>query len=159
MNGHVFVSYSQIDADEFAVCLADALEAGPPSYEVWLDVRAMQPGEQDWDRQLVEAIKTCEALLLLMTVDSVRDESGCKPEWVAALRYKRPVIPVGLDAEAELPFRFSSRQYIDFSSGFQTGLARLRKHLSWMGWSAGVLQDLRNRLADAEYELPHARAA
>ena len=115
MNGHYFVSYSRIDGAEFALRLADELEAGPPSYRVWLDVREMQPGQQDWDRQLVEAIQTCAALLLVMTDDSVRDESGCKPEWVAALRYKKPVIPVRLVADVELPFRLSSRQFIEFS--------------------------------------------
>jgi TIR domain len=159
MGGHLFISYSRIDGGEFALRLADALEAGPPSYGVWLDVREMQSGQQDWDRQLVEAIKICIGLLFVMSDDSVRDESGCKPEWVAGLRYKRPVIPVRLHSGAELPFRLGSRQFIDFSDSFDIGLAQLRKHLSWTGTPAGVLQDLRNRRADAEYELPRAELA
>jgi TIR domain-containing protein len=44
MGGHYFVSYSRIDGAEFALRLADELEAGPPSYSVWLDRRDMQPG-------------------------------------------------------------------------------------------------------------------
>ncbi|MDQ3881250.1 MAG: TIR domain-containing protein, partial [Chloroflexota bacterium] len=159
MTGHYFISYSRLEeGTRFALRLADELEAGPPPYRVFVDVRGMQPGP-DWDRQLVEAIQTCEGVLFVMTDDSVRDESGCKPEWVAALRYKKPVIPLRLSPRAELPFRLGSRQFIDFSDCFQTGLAQLRKHLSWRASPAGVLQDLRERLADAEYELPRADPA
>ena len=72
------------------------------------------------------------------------------------MRYKKPVIPVRLHPGAELPFRLSSRQFIDFSDSFATGLAQLREHLAWRSTPAGVLQDLRDRRADAEHELPRA---
>src|SRR4051812_42862297 len=159
MTGHYFISYSRLEVGtRFVLRLADVLVAGPPSYRVFVDVREMRPG-QDWDRQLVEAIQTCVAVLFVMTEDSVRDESGCKAEWVAALRYKKPVIPLRLSAAAELPFRLSSRQFIDFSDRYETGLARLRKHLVRRASAAGVLDDLRSRYADAEYELPRADRA
>src|SRR5262249_21994540 len=144
MTGHYFISYSRLEeARQFVLRLADELEAGPPSYPVFVDRRDMQPG-QDWDRQLVEAIQSSVGVLFVMTDDSVRDESGCKPEWVAALRYKKPVIPLRLSGEVDLPFRLGSRQFVDFSDGFETGLARLRKHLEWTSSPAGVLQDLRD---------------
>jgi tetratricopeptide (TPR) repeat protein len=159
MSGHYFISYSRLEeGTQFALRLTDELEARPPSYRMFVDVRAMQPG-QDWDRQLVEAIQTCAGMLFVMTDDSVRDESGCKAEWVAALRYKKPIIPLRLSPRAELPFRLGSRQFIDFSDRFETGLAQLRQHLSWRVSPAGVLQDLRERRADAEYELPRADPA
>jgi hypothetical protein len=150
---YYFISYSRRDAPEFATRLADELRAGPPQYRAWVDRREMQPGQQDWDSQLVEAIKTCAALVFVMTTDSVRDESGCKNEWVAALRYKKPVIPVRLHAGAELPFRLNSLQFIDFSESFDTGVAQLRRHLAWVSTPAGVLQSLRSRQADAEFQL------
>jgi len=121
-----------------------------------LDVRQIQPGQQDWDRQLVEAIKTCAALVFVMSEDSVRDESGSKPEWVAALRYKRPVIPVRVASGVEMPFRLSSRQFIDFCPDFETGLAQLRNYFAWIETPDGVLQDLRYQFADAERDLPRA---
>jgi len=156
---HYFVSYSRNDGADFALSLADKLQAGPPPYRVWVDTREMQPGRQDWDDQLVEAIQTCRGLLFVMSPDSVRIGSGCKDEWVWALKYKKPVIPVRLHADADLPFRLSSRQFVDFSQGFDTGLAQLRSYLSWASTPSGVLQELRNRLADAERELPRADPA
>jgi hypothetical protein len=58
--------------------------------------------------------------------------------------------------EAELPFRLGSREYINFTGSFDTALARLRRHLSWMDSPAGQLQALKYRLADAQRELPPA---
>ena len=158
MNGHYFVSYSRVDGAEYAGRLADRLVAGPPSYAVWLDVRDEQPG-LDWDDQITEAIQTCRGLLFVITVDSVQEHSACKPEWVWALKYKKPVIPLRVDAGADLPFRLSSRQYIDFSGGFDIGLARLRTYLDSAGSPKWVLQELRYQLAEAERELPRADPA
>jgi tetratricopeptide (TPR) repeat protein len=156
VNAHYFISYSRIDGAQFALRLADDMAAGSPSYQPWVDVRKLQPGQQDWDRQLVDAIKTCAALVFVMSEDSVRDESGCKPEWVAALRYKRPLIPVRVASGVELPFRLSSRQFIDFSPDFGTGLTRLRNYFAWTETPEGVLQDLRSQFADAARDLPRA---
>jgi tetratricopeptide (TPR) repeat protein len=158
MDGRFFISYSRGDAAEFAERLADRLAAGPPSYAVWLDVRDEKPG-MDWDNQIRDAIQACPGLLFVMTRDSVQDHSACKPEWVCALKYKKPVIPLRVDADAGLPFRLSSRQYIDFSGDFEVGLAKLRIYLGWMGSPEWVLQDLRDQLTEAERELPRADTA
>jgi tetratricopeptide (TPR) repeat protein len=152
---HYFISYSGVDGGDFALSLADALTAGPPPILVWVDKRELRPGE-DWDEQIVEAIKTSRGLLFVMTTDSVKPNSVCKDEWVRALKYKKPVIPLRFDRDAELPFRLGSRQYLDFTGSVETGLARLRRHLSWMDTPAGALQALKERLADAERELPRA---
>jgi tetratricopeptide (TPR) repeat protein len=122
---------------------------------VWLDVRDLQPGV-DWDIQIRDALRDCSGLLFVVTVDSVQDYSATKPEWVRALKYKKPVIPLRFDADAELPLRLESRQGIDFSDGFDAGLARLRNYLDSVGSPKWVLQDLRNQLAEAERELPRA---
>jgi tetratricopeptide (TPR) repeat protein len=155
MGDFYFVSYSRVEAEELARRLADRLMAGPPSYGTWLDVRDIQPG-RDWDIQIRDAIQNCTGLLFVMTPDSVQDFSSSKDEWGWALKYKKPVIPLRLDPDAGLPFRLQSRQYIDFSPGFDIGLAKLRDHFDWLGTSEGRLQELRVRLADAERELPRA---
>jgi len=156
VDDHVFVSYSRVDGSEFVLGLVDPLTAGPPPFSVWFDQRKLRPGEA-WDRQLVEAIRGCRAALFVMTRDSVLDSSVCKREWVRALKYKKPVIPLLIDPEAELPFQLEPRQYIDFTDSFEEGLARLRQHLAWMDSPEGVLQALVERLEDAERELPRAR--
>jgi hypothetical protein len=92
-----------------------------------------------------------------MTEDSVRDYSSSEHEWAWALKYKKSVIPLRFNSKAKLPFRLSSRQYIDFTDGFEEGLAKLREHFNWLKSPVGVLRELRFRLADAERELPRAR--
>jgi len=148
MPNHHFISYSSADALDFALKLTDALIVGPPPFAAWLDKRELRPGD-DWDSQLAEAIKVCESLIFVMSRDSVEDGSVCKAEWTRAFRYKKPVTPLRLHRDAELPFRFGARQFIDFSSDFAIGLARLRTHLGWLNTPAGQLQALKDRLADA----------
>src|ERR671933_372719 len=94
MPGHHFISYSSVDAQDFALRLCDTLTAGPPSFPAWLDKRRLQPGD-DWDTQLLDAIKTCASLLFIMTRDSVEDESVCKNEWTSALRVGAADCPPG----------------------------------------------------------------
>lgn len=156
MDGHLFLSYSAVDGADFALQLADALASGPPAYPVWLDRRSLRPGE-DWDDQIAEALQTCRAVLFIMTEDSVEPGSVCKQEWGRALKYKKPVIPLRLDADAELPFRLGARQYIDFGNDFATGLARLRQYLAWVSTPNGVLAELKVRLADAKRDLARCR--
>jgi hypothetical protein len=155
MSDFFFISYSSVDGKDFAMKLADELAAGPPAIPVWLDKRALRPGE-DWDEQIPEAIKTCKGMVFVLSADSVRPDSVCKSEWVRALKYKKPVIPLLLDRDAELPFRLGSREYIKFTDSFDSGLARLRKHLVWMDSPDGQLQALKYRLSDAQREVPRA---
>jgi tetratricopeptide (TPR) repeat protein len=151
-----FLSYSSVDGERFALRLVDPLTVGPPPFSVWFDKRELHAG-MDWDAQLVEAIRRCRAVLFVMTRDSVLDSSVCKREWVRALKYKKPIIPLLFDPDAELPFQLEPRQYIDFTGSFEEGLAGLRQHLTWMDSPEGILQALAERLQDAERELPRAR--
>ena len=155
MGGPYFISYSRVDAEDFARRLADQVVAGPPSYSVWLDIRDLQPGG-DWDIQIRDALQSCGGVLFVMTADSVQDHSVTKSEWGWALKYKKPVIPLRAEADIELPFRLASRQFVDFSDGFDVGLARLRNYLDSVGSPKWMLQDLRDQLAEAERELPRA---
>jgi hypothetical protein len=100
---HFFISYPRIDAAEDGPWLADALEAGSPPFRVWIDQPELRPGE-DWDEQVVEAIRSCRGLLFVMTKDSARSNSMCKRQWLRALKYKKPAIPLRFHRDAELPF-------------------------------------------------------
>lgn len=158
MPTHHFISYSVADAADFALKLCDAMQAGPPPISAWLDKRQLIPG-RDWDEQLAEAIRACDSLLFIMTRDSVESTCTCTQEWTRALKYKKPIIPLRLHADAELPFRLEPRQYIDFTGNFDSALAQLRAHLQWLASPAGVLQSLKDRLADAKRDLRRATEA
>jgi len=110
----------------------------------------------DWDEQIGEAIRTCDSLLFVMTRDSVKPNSVCKREWTLALKCNKPVIPLRVELDAELPFRLEPRQFIDFTRDFEPALARLREHLMWLAEPQGVLQTRKDRLADAMRALPRA---
>src|SRR5262245_32313922 len=102
MEGHFFISYSKRDGQELARALADDLIRTPPSIPVWLDERKLQPGT-DWAGEIVAALRTCAGLLFLVTGDSVHPGSECQHEWTRALRYKKPIIPLIFDSDAEIP--------------------------------------------------------
>ena len=158
MPNHHFISYSRIEAKDFALRLGDDLAIGEPPVHAWLDVQDI-PAGVDWDDAIAEAIKTCETLIFIMTPDSVRPDSQCKNEWAWALRYKKAVVPLLLHASAEAPFRLYSRQHIDCTGDYRMALAGIRSHLRWRASPEGVLQTLRERLADAERDLPRAKNA
>lgn len=147
-----FICYSRSDGEDLVVTLADQLAAGPPSIPVWLDQRSLQPGI-DWDEQIVGALRGCAGVLYVMTKDSVMPNSECKREWTRGLKYKKAIIPLLFHEEAEMPFRLEPRQYVDFTHGFDAGLARLREHVRWRATPEGVLHTLKERLEDARREL------
>ncbi len=155
MTDHHFISYSSVDAFDFSFKLYNSLVGGQPSFPAWRDKDKIKPG-RDWDVQILEAIKICKSMVFVMTKDSVMDESVCKNEWTKALSYKKPVIPVLLDKDAEMPFGLGSRQYIDFTSNFDAGLAVVRDHLIWLDSPEGKLQSLKDRLSDAKRALSRA---
>lgn len=155
MSDHIFISYSSADASDFAIKLTLELQSRTPMFHVWLDKNEIDPG-RDWDTQIVEGIRDCRALAFIMTRDSVEDHSVCKQEWTRALKYKKPIVPLRLQRDAEMPFRLEPRQFIDFSGDFDMALAKLQKYLGWLDSPEGELQALKDRLADANRDLRRA---
>jgi transposase len=58
-----------------------------------------------------------------------------------------------------MPFRLEPRQYIDFTHGFDAGLARLREHVRWRATPQGLLHTLKERLEDTHRELVRSEEA
>jgi hypothetical protein len=150
-----FISYSSVDGADFALKLADDLQAGPPVFPAWLDKRKLHAGIADWDVQVFEAIKNCKCLLFVMTQDSIDELSVAKDEWTFALRYKKPVIPLRLH-RVELPPLMGRREYVSFTDDYDTAIARLRRELQWLDSPDGVLAQLKFRRADADRSLRRA---
>ena len=153
---HCFISYSTADGLEFTRRLADELESSDPQILAWHDKRDIPPGSE-WDEQIVEAIKTCKCLLYVMSEDSTKPSSDCKNEIVFALRYKKPIVPLLLHKNAEPILVLGTREWIDFTGNFKTGMPKLRKHIREMDLPEGILRNLNERLADAEHDLRHAQ--
>jgi tetratricopeptide (TPR) repeat protein len=153
---HCFISYSHKDADNFGYQLANELEAGNPYIDTWFDKRDILPGET-WDEKVPDAIKTCKCFLFVATEKSIDGDSVCADEWDLALRYKKPILILKIQKDVEPPFRLRKRQWIDLSENFKAGMAKLRKAIERLDSPDGQLQILRDRLSDANRDLPEAR--
>ena len=105
--------------------------------------RELKTGFDDWDEQILEAIRECDSLLFVMTADSVSTESVCKNEWCQALKFKKPILLLKFNSEIEIPFQLANRQFIEFTDSFEKGLSKLRINLKWLKSPKGKLQDLK----------------
>ncbi len=153
---HCFISYSTHDGLDFTRRLRDELEGGDPPHAVWYDKADLTPS-YEWDSQIVEAIKSSKCVLFLITEDSTKPASNCKTELTFALRYKKPIVPLLIQKKAEQPFLLGTREWIDFTEDFDTGIAKLRKFLRELNEPEGVLRELQYLLGDAEHELRRAK--
>jgi CRP-like cAMP-binding protein len=107
-DARIFISYSSVDRD-FVERLARDLKR--EKFDVWLDIHYLEPGKS-WSRQVGKALDTCEAMLLIISPDSLASEN-VDDEWNYYLDTKKIVLPV-LYRECTIPFRLHKLHYIDF---------------------------------------------
>jgi tetratricopeptide (TPR) repeat protein len=158
MPGHYFISYSARDGNDFAQRLHQLLhDAG---FDAWIFNDELRAG-LNWESQLSDAIRDCAAVVFVLTPDSVHEQCVCHFEYLRALQYKRPIIPVKAHTQAELPFLLSALQYLDFTNHFDTQFAKLIRRLRDLASPAGELEILQDRLKSAERDLlnPNANRA
>ena len=153
------VSYAE-DVRPFVIKLDQALSRGVPPVRLWLRERDPQPG-QDRDQAVDEALRSCDSLLFVMSHESVQAYSEALQELTRALKYKKPILPLLLDQRVATPLRLETRQPIDFSGMFEPAVEQLHTDLQRLTSPQGILQGLKNRLADAQRDLQntadHAR--
>jgi len=157
--GRHFICYSPLDGEAAALRLYDALTQGTPALPAWLDRRDVQQPGPAWDAQVEEALRGCASLLLVVTPDSASEYCDCAREWRRALQYKKPIVPLLFQAGVSAPFYLANRQAVDLTGAFEPALAKLRAHLAWLATPAGALQQLKDRLSDAQRDLRGADAA
>ena len=116
----VFVSYSHTD-QPFATRLAAAL----PSLGIdpWIDKGGIHGGAR-WSSSVQQALDECEALILVLSPDSMAS-GNVEDEWQYVLDEGKPVVPVLL-SPVKVHFQLSRIQHIDFSKQpFESALVQL----------------------------------
>lgn len=153
---HCFISYSNRDAKDFGAQLANELEGGNPFIEAWFDKRDIPAGSK-WDEKVPHAIQACKCIIFALTKDSVAEGSICGDELDLALRYKKPILIIGLQNDVEPPFRLGEVQRIDFLENKKAGLAKLRLAIQRIDSPEGRLDALKARFSAAERDLKNAK--
>ncbi len=107
----LFISYAHADLDKIDI-LADIFRS--EQHVPWFDMELL-PG-QDWKAILLKEIRGCDAFVYALSPKSVASE-WCQWEFAEAITASKPIIPVLLDRETQIPDNISRYQYADFSWG------------------------------------------
>ncbi len=108
----VFLCYAHADA-AFAARLSADLQAS--GLTCWTDQRGLKPGTADWEQTVRDAIRACQAIVLVASRDS-RQSRYVKAELSVAEMYQRPVYPLWAAGEEWIdciPLGLSAMQYTD----------------------------------------------
>lgn len=122
-----FISYARVDR-KHAQKIQEGVEKSSQSVRVWIDERDIEPGG-DVAPEIQKAIGMCSAMLFLVSKDSVTS-SYCRTEIAVARNNHKPIIPLRLYSEVdlparELPLQIQDAHYIDFWTDFEGGLKKL----------------------------------
>lgn len=119
-----FISYSHEDAD-FARHVREQLQAW--GYQTWLDSDNIPHGAY-WPDAIDAGLKSSDVVVGVMTPDSVSSRN-VKNEWDWALANEKPLYLLLL-RECEVPHRYVSINYIDFTDGMAQGFSQLKEALA-----------------------------
>ena len=86
---HIFISYSRRDLG-FAQKIVDALAS--QNLEMWIDWKSIPKGE-DWEQEIYRGIEAADALLFLISPDSIRSRM-CNTEIIHALKNRKRILPI-----------------------------------------------------------------
>ena len=112
---NIFISYGRKDGRDLALQLRDDL-AGM-GYSIWLDTDEIAGGAS-WSRKIEEAIEHCHVTLALMSHSSYESQ-WCRAEQLRSLRKGKRVIPLLVQADAEIPLQLEHLNYLNFSDAAQ----------------------------------------
>jgi TIR domain len=123
--GHIFVSYSRHDL-EVVDCIVGKFENA--GMRVWIDRDDIKAGKT-WRAQIVQAIDTCDAFVLMLSSNSA-DSDNVRKEIDLAQDSGRTVFIMRLDSVIKLPaemrYQLVGLQYIDIQTlGVDEGVNQL----------------------------------
>jgi predicted ATPase len=108
---YVFLSYASAERER-ALHLADLLETRGIS--VWIDRKSIVGGTS-WTAEIVEGIKGCGALLVLVSAAAL-SSPNVQQELQLAWEHRRPLLPLRLDATplpSTVEYVLAGRQWVD----------------------------------------------
>jgi len=131
-NSGLFISYARTDGDGFAAALRARLAATAPDIPVWQD-RSDIDGGLGWWRQIEDALKRVEFLVVVMTPAVLKSEIT-RREWRVARQAGVTVYPVrgpGFDpGGADVPRWMAKIHCYDLDVQWETFIAHLRRGAS-----------------------------
>jgi HEAT repeat protein len=134
--GHIFLSYRNIEADFALKLAADLKNAG---VRLWMDRLDGITVGMDWRDAIQQAINDCAAMIAVLSPDYIESEY-CRKEMARANTLKRPIFPVLLRPvdPKEWPFVIEGVQYEDFTDWHDERVyhERLTKLLRRLGTEA-----------------------
>jgi len=113
----VFISYARIDKP-YCVQIVHTLDV----HTVWYDQR-LYAGQQWWE-EILRRLEWSECFVYLMSPESVQSEY-CLQELDIAQKLQRPIIPVLIHPETEIPLAVADRQYVDMTRGLTADNVRV----------------------------------
>jgi hypothetical protein len=128
MAASIFISYAGRDL-KTADALCRALEAA--GFSCWMASRDVPPGE-NFQIAIVRAIRAAQVMVLVFTQHSNHSEEVAK-ELALASQTRLRVLPLRMEdvlPNEAFAYEFATRQWIDFSLGWDAGLAQLRQRLA-----------------------------
>jgi hypothetical protein len=124
----LFISFAGRDL-KAATTLCQALEAR--GFSCWIASRDVPPGE-NFQVAIVRAIRAAEVMVLVFTHHSNASEEVAK-ELALASQTRLRVVPLRLEdvlPNEAFAYEFATRQWIDFTHGWDTGLELLCQRLA-----------------------------
>ena len=127
----IFISYARKDGRDLALRLQADLSAD--GHAVWLDTADIDGGAS-WSVEIENAIERCAVALTLLSHGSFASEI-CRAEQLRALRKRKRIIPLLVQADAERPLHLEALNFRDFSDRerYSAMLAVLRADLAGAG--------------------------
>jgi formylglycine-generating enzyme required for sulfatase activity len=131
---HIFISYARKDAEFAQKINSDLRDRGIPTWIDEIGIRAFE----DWPKRIAKAIKECEALLVVLSPESM-SSSWVERELAYADSNGKRVLPIvyqECDLPADFELRFGNVQRMNFARGnYEDNLPQLLNAITQLtGW-------------------------